>query len=117
MIGLQEDWTGFCILRWPELPCRPRLPSERAGDPPIVPWGAEPSRSCWPARIAAGCETTTWFERHGSTLVTEIPSHWPEDYRRSSSAASTLSSATATSAHHRATRYQAALEHAGLGRP
>ena len=24
----------------------------------------------------------TWFERHGSTPITEIPSHWPDAYRK-----------------------------------
>lgn len=33
-------------------------------------------------RVAAGEVTTTWFERHGSTPITEIPARWPEDYRR-----------------------------------
>lgn len=32
-------------------------------------------------RVAAGRETTTWFERHGSTPVTEIPARWPAAYR------------------------------------
>lgn len=32
-------------------------------------------------RVAAGEEETAWFERHGSTPITEIPSAWPEDYR------------------------------------
>jgi hypothetical protein len=32
-------------------------------------------------RVAAGDTTTTWFERHGSTPITEIPAHWPADYR------------------------------------
>ena len=32
-------------------------------------------------RMAAGREVSTWFERHGSTPVTEIPAHWPEGYR------------------------------------
>jgi len=32
--------------------------------------------------MAAGKESTVWFERHGSTSVTEVPGHWPEDYRR-----------------------------------
>jgi hypothetical protein len=32
-------------------------------------------------RVAAGEEETTWFERHGSTPITEIPAHWPEAYR------------------------------------
>ena len=26
--------------------------------------------------------TTTWFERHGSTPITELPADWPDDYRR-----------------------------------
>jgi len=33
-------------------------------------------------RVAGADETTTWFERHGSTPITEVPSHWPEDYRQ-----------------------------------
>ena len=32
-------------------------------------------------RVAAGDEETAWFDRHGSTPVTEIPADWPEDYR------------------------------------
>ncbi len=32
--------------------------------------------------VAAGEIETTWFERHGSTPITEIPTTWPEDYRR-----------------------------------
>ncbi len=33
-------------------------------------------------RIVAGEAQSTWFERHGSTPITELPSHWPEDYRK-----------------------------------
>lgn len=34
------------------------------------------------ARRAAGTgEKTAWFERHASTPLTEVPSHWPQDYR------------------------------------
>jgi hypothetical protein len=32
-------------------------------------------------RVARGEEQTTWFDRHGSTPITEIPAHWPADYR------------------------------------
>ena len=32
-------------------------------------------------RVAAGIEETTWFERHGTTPITEIPTRWPEAYR------------------------------------
>ncbi|MEV3920805.1 BREX-2 system adenine-specific DNA-methyltransferase PglX [Actinomadura coerulea] len=33
-------------------------------------------------KVEAGEATTVWFERHGSTPVTEIPERWPEEYRR-----------------------------------
>jgi len=33
-------------------------------------------------KMAAGETESTWFERHGSTPVTELPAHWPEPYRR-----------------------------------
>lgn len=33
-------------------------------------------------RIAAGDEESTWFTRHGSTPITDLPSHWSSDYRR-----------------------------------
>ncbi|MBM4721536.1 hypothetical protein GS449_26845 [Rhodococcus hoagii] len=32
-------------------------------------------------KIAAGEAETSWFERHGSTPITEIPAHWPTEYR------------------------------------
>jgi hypothetical protein len=32
-------------------------------------------------KVAAGDEETAWFARHGSTPITEIPAHWPADYR------------------------------------
>ncbi|AMY54746.1 hypothetical protein A3L23_03421 [Rhodococcoides fascians D188] len=32
-------------------------------------------------RVAAGTETSAWFERHNSTPVTDIPVSWPDDYR------------------------------------
>ncbi len=33
-------------------------------------------------RMATGEVQTTWFTRHGSTPITELPAHWPESYRR-----------------------------------
>ncbi|MGU1685877.1 BREX-2 system adenine-specific DNA-methyltransferase PglX [Pseudomonas aeruginosa] len=32
-------------------------------------------------KMAAGEMESTWFERHGSTPITEVPAHWPADYR------------------------------------
>jgi hypothetical protein len=31
--------------------------------------------------VAEGSEDTAWFERHGSTPISNIPAEWPEDYR------------------------------------
>lgn len=33
-------------------------------------------------RVAGGDEETSWFARHGSTPITELPSHWPDPYRK-----------------------------------
>lgn len=32
-------------------------------------------------KVAAGEAETEWFTRHGSTPITEIPAHWPAEYR------------------------------------
>ena len=32
--------------------------------------------------MADGELQTTWFDRHGSTPITELPADWPEDYKR-----------------------------------
>jgi hypothetical protein len=32
-------------------------------------------------RVADGSEDVAWFERHGSTPITEIPDDWPDDYK------------------------------------
>ena len=33
-------------------------------------------------QMAKGELETAWFERHGSTPITEIPTHWPAAYRK-----------------------------------
>jgi hypothetical protein len=32
-------------------------------------------------KVAEGSEETAWFERHGSTPISELPESWPADYR------------------------------------
>ena len=32
-------------------------------------------------QMAAGYPETTWFARHGSTPITELPTNWPDEYR------------------------------------
>jgi len=38
--------------------------------------------------LAAGEAESKWFERHGSTPITDIPAHWPADRLTPSSPAS-----------------------------
>lgn len=49
--------------------------------PPPVKLGERAFEIALARRIAAGETETTWFERHRSTPITEVPDHWPEDYR------------------------------------
>lgn len=51
------------------------------GEPPEVRLGQRAFEIVLARKVAAGEEDTAWFERHGSTPITEIPYHWPEDYR------------------------------------
>ncbi len=52
-----------------------------AGEPPEVALGERAFEIVLARKVAAGEEDTAWFERHGSTPVTEIPAHWPADYQ------------------------------------
>ena len=52
-----------------------------AGTPPDVQLGERAFEIALARRVKAGTETTAWFSRHRSTPITEIPAHWPEDYR------------------------------------
>ncbi|MFI6824076.1 BREX-2 system adenine-specific DNA-methyltransferase PglX [Micromonospora sp. NPDC050187] len=73
MITAQEelDWEVYRLygLRDEDLTCgeSPEIAlGERAFEIVLARKGAEPE----------------WFARHGSTPITELPSHWPEEYRR-----------------------------------
>lgn len=52
-----------------------------ASEPPEVKLGERAFEIVLARRIAAGEESTAWFDRHGSTPITEIPDRWPADYR------------------------------------
>ena len=51
-------------------------------EPPGLALGERAFEIALARKVAAGEEETVWFTRHGSTPITEIPSHWPEDYRQ-----------------------------------
>ncbi|SHJ47344.1 hypothetical protein SAMN02745244_02590 [Tessaracoccus bendigoensis DSM 12906] len=51
------------------------------GQAPEVRLGERAFEIVLARRIADGLEDTSWFARHGSTPITEIPERWPADYR------------------------------------
>lgn len=51
------------------------------GEPPEVRFGERAFEIVLARQCADGSATTSWFERHGGKPTTEIPSHWPADYR------------------------------------
>ncbi|MEA3410182.1 MAG: BREX-2 system adenine-specific DNA-methyltransferase PglX, partial [Pseudomonadota bacterium] len=50
-------------------------------DPPGIALGQRAFEIAMAREMAAGRLETTWFERHRSEPVTEVPGHWPRDYR------------------------------------
>ena len=78
MIALQEelDWRCYRLygVTRDDL-CMP------PGNVPAVRLGERAFEIVLALRIAAGEVETKWFERHGSTPITEIPEHWPTAYR------------------------------------
>ncbi|THA41025.1 BREX-2 system adenine-specific DNA-methyltransferase PglX [Streptomyces sp. A1547] len=82
MIALQEelDWQVYSLytlhsedLRVSEDPDSPDIPELALGERAFEIVLAR--------RVAAGEASDEWFKRHGSTPITEIPSHWPAAYR------------------------------------
>ncbi|MFD4864000.1 BREX-2 system adenine-specific DNA-methyltransferase PglX [Streptomyces sp. NPDC058412] len=79
MIALQEelDWQVYSLynlhsedLRLPDASAVPELDlGERAFEIVLA------------RRVAVGEASDEWFKRHGSTPITEIPTHWPADYQ------------------------------------
>lgn len=52
-----------------------------AGQAPAIELGQRAFEIALARRIAAGEAETSWFDRHGSTPITELPTHWTAEYR------------------------------------
>jgi hypothetical protein len=52
------------------------------GEAPALDRGQRAFEIVLARRRAAGEVHTTWFERHGSTPITELPAHWPDGYKQ-----------------------------------
>ncbi|NNG21071.1 BREX-2 system adenine-specific DNA-methyltransferase PglX [Naumannella sp. ID2617S] len=77
-IAVQEDldwevYGRYGLLQDPPLPI---------DAPPPIGLGERAFEIALARKVAAGAEETEWFNRHGSTPITEIPERWPADYQQ-----------------------------------
>lgn len=77
MIAWQEELDWGCYRLYRLTQSELTHPS-----PPEIVFGERAFEIVLARRIANGELDTTWFARHNATPVTELPTHWPEDYRR-----------------------------------
>lgn len=82
MIAWQEelDWECYGLyscLRLPDKRCNPFLST----NPPTIALGQRAFEIVLARRVAAGTLQTKWFEWLHIQPITEIPEHWPADYR------------------------------------
>ena len=80
-IAWQEELDWACYALYGLLPADGGA-LRHDGEPPEVRLGERAFEIMLARQVAAGRAPATWFERHGSRPVTEVPSHWPEDYRQ-----------------------------------
>jgi hypothetical protein len=82
MFAGQEELDWRCYRLYSLLPVTSQDSDFEYETPPEVALGERAFEIVLARRMAAGVEATTWFARHSSTPITEIPSRWPEEYRR-----------------------------------
>jgi hypothetical protein len=80
MIFLQEELDWWCYRGYNLLAEDLTVPSD-GNPPPDIGLGERAFEIVMAREMAAGRLTTNWFDRHGSTPVTEIPADWPPAYR------------------------------------
>jgi hypothetical protein len=83
MIALQEELDWRCYRLYGITPDELTYQDEDGSPrtPPELRLGERAFEIVLARRMEAGEEETTWFQRHGSTPITEFPAHWPDDYR------------------------------------
>ncbi len=83
MVALQEELDWLCYGLYGLLESHESAVGH--ADPwteiPALALGQRPFEIVLSRRVAAGVEQTSWFDRHGSTPITEIPREWPAAYR------------------------------------
>lgn len=84
MIALQEelDWDvyhRYALISDAQLA---ELTLLDTADVPSINLGERAFEIVLARKVKAGEASTEWFNRHGSTPITEIPSHWPDAYKK-----------------------------------
>ena len=82
MIALQEelDWQCYALYGIAD-DLSFKAPDGTRAEPPAFALGERAFEIVMARQMTEGELETTWFERHGSTPITELPEHWPGDYR------------------------------------
>jgi hypothetical protein len=83
MIALQEelDWRCYRLYGITQDELTYRDATGEPLTPPEINLGERAFEIVLARRMRDGEEETTWFQRHGSTPITELPTHWPAEYR------------------------------------
>ena len=82
MIALQEELDWACYRCYGLVQSSKfKVQSSKPADVPPVNLGERAFEIVMARKMAAGELKTTWFARHGSAPVSEIPAHWPPEYQ------------------------------------
>jgi hypothetical protein len=84
MIALQEelDWRCYFLYGLTDQALCYHDTEGNQHEPPVLALGQRAFEIVMARQMATGELETTWFERHGSKPITELPDHLPEDYRQ-----------------------------------
>ncbi|MDA8371802.1 MAG: BREX-2 system adenine-specific DNA-methyltransferase PglX [Nocardiopsaceae bacterium] len=84
MIALQEelDWDVYHRYGLITDAEHAELVVPDTADVPGINLGERAFEIVLARKMAAGEASTEWFNRHGSTPITEVPSRWSEDYKK-----------------------------------
>ncbi|WP_144127958.1 BREX-2 system adenine-specific DNA-methyltransferase PglX [Catellatospora sichuanensis] len=76
MISLQEelDWQVYRLYGFID-------DDLTAANPPELALGERAFEIVLARKMAAGDAETQWFDRHRATPITDLPTHWPAEYR------------------------------------
>ena len=82
MISLQEELDWECYGLYGIIDPAPHWGGDGYhGEPPPLRLGERAFEIVMARRMEQGALDTTWFARHDATPITELPEHWPSEYR------------------------------------